>query len=205
METVEELEAKLAGLLEQYKLVEQALEVEPQNTELLAVQAELKEVITLTEDLYKLRKGESKTNGAASTSTTTKSPTYTSPSALNLTYKPGDTCEAQWSGDKTWYPAVIDSITEDGNYHVTFTGYGNSEVVRPECVRDRPPEPPKPAGKTEKKTKNKGKINIYFIFLMLTINGTFYISQTKSQYRYQKRFRFYRPIPRKYAPRRNES
>jgi RNA recognition motif-containing protein len=47
----------------------------------------------------------------------------------------GDTIEGQFTEDDVWYAAKIDSVTEDGKYHVTYTEYGNQEVIPAERIR----------------------------------------------------------------------
>ena len=55
--------------------------------------------------------------------------------ASALKWKVGDTIEGQFTEDEVWYVAKIDNIV-DGKYAVTYTEYGNSEVI-PES-RTRP-------------------------------------------------------------------
>jgi hypothetical protein len=44
--------------------------------------------------------------------------------------KPGDLCEAQFSGDGTWYVARVDTISKDYQWFtVTYVDYGNSETL----------------------------------------------------------------------------
>ena len=38
-------------------------------------------------------------------------------------------CEAIYSADNSWYTARIDKVNSDGTCSVTYTDYGNSEVV----------------------------------------------------------------------------
>src|SRR5437870_5551927 len=113
MESLAEIEEKLAALLEQYKQVEAALEIDPKNDELLLAKKELSEVITLTEDLYNLKRNEEeeKKNPHTSQNASTEE--------NNLTI--GTKVEALYSTDGRWYPATILSFTPQG-YRVRFIG-----------------------------------------------------------------------------------
>lgn len=42
----------------------------------------------------------------------------------------GGECLAYYATDAQWYPAVVESVTEDGNFVVVYDGYGNREEVR---------------------------------------------------------------------------
>ncbi len=135
MDSLPELEAKIKQLLEQYKQIELALTVAPGNAELLNARNELQEVITLTEDLYNLKKAELATK-VPPTPPPPQPPLPTSPSSTKLRFQVGAQIEAVFSEDKLWYPAVVDAITERGTYMVTFLGYGNSQEVPPEEARE---------------------------------------------------------------------
>jgi len=51
-------------------------------------------------------------------------------------YQVGEKCIAQFSEDLEWYNAVIDSIAPDGkSVSVTFTDYGNKEIVLKENLK----------------------------------------------------------------------
>lgn len=126
METLGDIEEKLATLLEQYKQVEAALEIDPTDATLLEAKKELSELITMTEDLYnQQRSAQEKANNNSTTE------------HKNLKFKPGDKIEAVYSTDGRWYPAVILSITEAATYQVRFLGYGNEEEVKAEDVREK--------------------------------------------------------------------
>lgn len=45
----------------------------------------------------------------------------------------GAECEAIYSADGMLYPAVVESVTAEGNFVVEFVGYGNKEEVRRSC------------------------------------------------------------------------
>ena len=52
---------------------------------------------------------------------------------IDSSFEVGNDCLAKWKEDGRWYNAIIDSIVESGDcleYLITFTDYGNSEVVQ---------------------------------------------------------------------------
>ena len=159
MDTLPEIEEKLATLLEQFKQVEAALAIEPENEELLNAKKELSEVITMTEDLYNLKRNEEE---KAHNST---------PTEHNLQFGIGAKVEAIYSADGRWYPAVVVGSTDAGNYKVRFLGYNNEEEVKPENTREK--ERKKKEDPTSKKrvrgtfsAKFSSKVTRYFtIFL----------------------------------------
>merc|ERR1719186_2088028 len=48
----------------------------------------------------------------------------------------GSVCIARWSDDGVWYNAVVDCVSDTipGQYHVTFTDYGNSDEVTEDFI-----------------------------------------------------------------------
>jgi len=63
-------------------------------------------------------------------------------SRIRHQFKVGDMIEGQFTEDDVWYPAKIDSISADGQYSVTYTEYGNQEVI-PESRIRKPTAGPK--------------------------------------------------------------
>jgi len=144
-ESVVELTQKLSQFYEQLQQVVALLEEEPDNVEYLQIQTDLRDIIKLTKDVLKLKQDEAR--GASSTTTSSTSSYTTPPEAsppiqASLVAAPvttfssspsffsiGTVCEARYSVDGTWYKAVIDSILEGGKYRVTYSEYGNQEVV----------------------------------------------------------------------------
>jgi RNA recognition motif-containing protein len=59
----------------------------------------------------------------------------TSPTASGSQWKVGDLIEGQFTEDDVWYPAKIDSISADGQYSVTYTEYGNQEMIPESRIR----------------------------------------------------------------------
>lgn len=48
--------------------------------------------------------------------------------------RPGMKCSAKFTGDGKWYPAKVDDVTSESAIRVTFTEYGNTEIVCLEYV-----------------------------------------------------------------------
>jgi len=142
-ESVEELSQKLDVFNEQLQQVVAALEEDPGNAEYLQLQTDLQDVIKLTKDVLKLKKDELKASFSSSTSSLSISPAeapispqvplvpapVTTISSSPSFFSIGTVCEARYSVDGTWYKAIIDSILEGGKYQVTYSEYGNQEVV----------------------------------------------------------------------------
>lgn len=148
-ETAAELREKLDEYRQQLKDVEELLAVEPTNEEYLQIKSDLVDVISLTDDLLKLKEEEEAVSAAASaTSPHTVQPssppdaaavpkkglpfTPITPAAPNSHpnfFAVGTVCEARYSEDGVWYKATINAILEGGKYDVTYTEYGNTEVV----------------------------------------------------------------------------
>merc|ERR1719318_1233096 len=49
----------------------------------------------------------------------------------------GSECIACWSEDSVWYNARVDGVEEGGQYHVTFTDYGNTDIVTKDRIVDK--------------------------------------------------------------------
>jgi len=79
--------------------------------------------------------------------------------ASGLKWKVGDVIEGQFTEDDVWYVAKIDSIT-DGKYAVTYTEYGNNEVI--------PEERTRPASGT-------GKISFFFFHVQISQISQFFL------------------------------
>jgi len=156
MEAPEVLAAKLETYSQQLAVVEAALLANP-TEEMIKVQAELTEVITLTSDLLNL----SKAAYGATDDTTTEDqllltqPSYAAAPVVNSKkrkdkgppspptkvsiFKPhvGSKVEAQFTSDGLWYPATVDEVNEAaGTYKVVYSGYGNTETLPLTALRD---------------------------------------------------------------------
>jgi len=163
-ESLEEIGERLRLLLEQYKQVELALSQDPQNEELLNARKELQEIVTLTEDLYNIKKAESMPprppTGAAPPLPAAHAPpppmpTSAWPGAVAAAgqFAVGSRVQAIYHTDGLWYDAVIDAITDDGIYKITFLGYGNKQDTKLAEMREPVAAPPKPEGEKKKRPK----------------------------------------------------
>jgi survival-of-motor-neuron-related-splicing factor 30 len=159
-ESLEEIGERLRLLLEQYKQVELAMGQDPQNEELLNARKEFLEIVTLTEDLYNIKKAElmppRPTAAApplpAAHAPPPPMPTSAWPGAVAAgPFAVGSRVQAIYRTDGLWYDAVIDAITDDGNYKITFLGYGNKQDTKLAEMREPVAAPPKPEGGEKKK------------------------------------------------------
>ncbi|KAF3708140.1 Survival of motor neuron-related-splicing factor 30 [Channa argus] len=115
----DELVKQLSSYKAQLQQVEVALSTDAENEDLLKLQKDLQEVIDLTKDLLTSQP----TDGASSTNGSETVP-------LKHSWKMGDRCMAVWSQDGQVYEAEIEEIDhENGTAAVTFTGYGNAEII----------------------------------------------------------------------------
>lgn len=115
----DELVKQLSNYKAQLQQVEAALSTDQENEDLLKLQKDLQEVIELTKDLLTSQPVE----GVAST----KSSEAT---ASTHGWRVGDSCMAVWNQDGQVYEAEIEEIDrENGTAAITFSGYGNAEVV----------------------------------------------------------------------------
>lgn len=106
----------------QFRQVEAALTTDPENEELKKLKQDLEEVITLTLDLLNV-------NEKGGTSAAVPSGTK---------WKVGDTCQAVWSQDGSYYDATVDSISDDlTTCTVSFDKYGNTEIVKLSSLRPK--------------------------------------------------------------------
>jgi len=122
---LEELEKQIEEYEAQLKTVNAALQDEPDLQELLVVKQNLIDVLKSTKELLKLKKEQAKVKYLNIQELATERGFYQ-----------GLQVEAKWSQDNEWYKATITSITEDG-FGVTFSEYGNVEIVAPDDVRHR--------------------------------------------------------------------
>ncbi|XP_060942952.1 survival of motor neuron-related-splicing factor 30 [Limanda limanda] len=115
----DDLAKQLSSYKAQLQQVEVALSTDQENEDLLKLQKDLQEVIDLTSDLLTAQPsdGASTTNGSDAV-------------PVKHSWKVGNRCMAQWSQDGQVYEAEIEEIDrENGTAAVTFSGYGNAEVI----------------------------------------------------------------------------
>lgn len=121
MADAKELQANLVNYRVQLGQVEAALTTDPENDELKKLKQDLEEVITLTLDLLNVNE-----RGAVE-----------APGPESIRWKTGDKCQAVWSQDGNYYDATVDRISDDlTTCTVTFSAFGNSEIVKITSLRD---------------------------------------------------------------------
>jgi len=150
------LEEDLKGFRLQLEAVQSSLQTDPDNAELQSLEAEINEAISATESLITELRPEPLEDQPDKPLTPAEKPKwskenhpayqagYRKPTAPQspledatpapVTYKINDNVLAKWlTGDKSFYPAKITSITgssSDPVYYVTFKSYGNTEALR---------------------------------------------------------------------------
>ncbi|KAF5901738.1 survival of motor neuron-related-splicing factor 30, partial [Clarias magur] len=142
----DELVKQLSSYKAQLQQVEAALSTDPDNEDLLKLQKDLQEVIELTKDLLTSQPAE----GVASPNSSDAVPAKHS-------WKVGDCCMAVWNQDGQQYEAEIEEIdSENGTAAITFTGYGNAEVVPLQALKAA--EQAKSSMEEDAKPKSKKKL-----------------------------------------------
>lgn len=161
--TLEQLEEQLKTQQGELKDVDDALAEMEGDEELLALKADLVELISMTQVLIEKKKASQSaqhakvdldslylsplatvgpsTTAAASASAAIASTGATSASEKSVQERAqafgvyvGLKCEAVWSGDENWYTALVTEISPEG-VTVRFTEYGDVETIAPEKVR----------------------------------------------------------------------
>ena len=127
--------------LYQLEQVELALSKDPTNEELKKLQHDLKELITLTQQLEQQQQKQPPTKKASQSPRTpvSSSPQISSPSTPALKthqFSVGQDVMARWSGDGQFYRATITAIGgADQVFSVVFRGYSDSEMLKAEDVK----------------------------------------------------------------------
>ncbi|KAF7221307.1 survival of motor neuron-related-splicing factor 30 [Nothobranchius furzeri] len=115
----EDLSKQLSSYKAQLQQVEVALSTDQGNEDLRKLQKDLQEVIDLTKDLITSQPPDASSSTSGSDTVPVKK-----------TWKVGDKCLALWSQDGQVYEAEIEEVDrENGTAAVTFSGYGNAEVI----------------------------------------------------------------------------
>ena len=126
----------------QLSQVELALAADPENSELVSLRSELKELIELTQAA--LAQQEAAAAASSSKADSKKAAASASASASAPAAKAwaaGDDVLAKYSGDGQWYPARIASVggsADNRVYSVVFKGYNNTELVNAWQVKALP-------------------------------------------------------------------
>jgi len=114
----------------QLSQVELALSTDPNNTELSSLRSELKELIDLTKTAL--------AENEAAASSKVEASRKTSASTPSQRWSAGDECLAKYSGDGSWYPARITSVsgsTQKPVYSIVFKGYNTTELLDPTFLK----------------------------------------------------------------------
>ncbi|KAJ5666487.1 uncharacterized protein N7477_008935 [Penicillium maclennaniae] len=146
MSDVAALEAEVKEIKLQLETVDASLQVDPDNSELLGLKAELEEYITLTEiSIAELKPPRDRTQ-ASPASEGVMERSYPTAEAIEeaqppapASYRVNDTVLARWvSGDGSYYPARITSITGSSSnpiYLVSFKSYSTMENLTSKDIR----------------------------------------------------------------------
>jgi len=125
--TIESLTKQLEEYESQLAIVESALEEDPTQTEFLQVQANLVDMINITQDCLQLKKETDLQNK-------TTYPNINEIATSRGIYV-GMPVEAMWE-DSAWYKGSVTTLSVDG-ITVTFSEYGNISTLPPDKVRPR--------------------------------------------------------------------
>ncbi|KAG6326810.1 hypothetical protein ID866_12279 [Astraeus odoratus] len=118
----------------QLSQVEFTLQSDPDNEQLLSLQSELKELISLAQEaIAQAEMAASSSRNGASRKSASSTPAFT--------WSAGNECLAKYSGDAGWYPARIISVggsTENPVYSIVFRGYNTTELVKGSEIKPLP-------------------------------------------------------------------
>ncbi|KAJ0960808.1 hypothetical protein J5N97_001309 [Dioscorea zingiberensis] len=140
--SIDELASNLSTYKDQLREVRKLLADDPRNSEYADMEKELKEVISLTEELLATAK-QSEIAGLVDQLDADVSPSEgqfdkTSPSTMEPgqhdRFSVGTKVQAVWSEDGEWYDATIEALTPNG-YYVHYDEWGNKEEVDPGNIR----------------------------------------------------------------------
>eukprot|EP01112_Ceratiomyxa_fruticulosa_P018956 TRINITY_DN6135_c0_g1_i3.p1 TRINITY_DN6135_c0_g1~~TRINITY_DN6135_c0_g1_i3.p1 ORF type:complete len:305 (+),score=72.00 TRINITY_DN6135_c0_g1_i3:207-1121(+) len=151
-ETKAQLQEKIKTYREQLSQVDVLLSTDPSSPEFNQLKNDLQDLLNITQDLLLIKEKEEQSQPkparvskfslteplapvATAGSSTAPAHPLLGPTKGLLQFKVGSECEAKWSEDETWYKAVITEVLPGGSYKVTFSEYGNSEIVRIDAIR----------------------------------------------------------------------
>ncbi|KAH9512619.1 Survival of motor neuron--splicing factor 30 [Bulinus truncatus] len=113
----------------QLQQVEAALTTDPENEELLKLQKDLQEVISLTTELIS---GAAAAGSSGQSNLSKSGQKAGADDDLSIgsapNWKVGDRCMAVWDEDGQHYEAIVEEVLEDGTCTITFTGWNNSTI-----------------------------------------------------------------------------
>ncbi|KAI0721281.1 hypothetical protein C8T65DRAFT_735297 [Cerioporus squamosus] len=122
----------------QLSQVELALSADPENSELISLRSELKELIELTQAALAQQEAAASSSKADHKKASSSAAATASASKA---WAAGDDVLAKYSGDGQWYPARIASVggsADNRVYSVVFKGYNNTELVNAGQVKALP-------------------------------------------------------------------
>ncbi|KAI8980657.1 hypothetical protein BD414DRAFT_420478 [Trametes punicea] len=135
----------------QLSQVELALSADPENSELISLRSELKELIELTQAAIAQQEA-----AASSSKAEASKKAAGSAASSSKVWAAGDECLAKYSGDGQWYPARIASVggsADNRVYSIVFKGYNNTELVNASQIKPLPPnyQGPLPSASNKRK------------------------------------------------------
>jgi len=125
--------------------VNEAIEKDPDNTELQKLKDDLLQLVNLLKSSTDVSSSEnSKQNSENSNSkhhSNVSSPAEVSSTKSNSSihkkkHEKGDIVMAKWSVDKQYYEATILNVISPTSYQIVFNGYGNEEVVNDTDIKE---------------------------------------------------------------------
>ncbi|KAI0361226.1 hypothetical protein OH77DRAFT_407955 [Trametes cingulata] len=137
----------------QLSQVELALSADPENTELISLRSELKELIELTQAAIAQQEAAASSSKAEASKKAAGAATASSSCGV---WAAGDECLAKYSGDGQWYPARIASVggsADNRVYSIVFKGYNDTELVNAAQIKPLPQNYQGPAPSASNKRK----------------------------------------------------
>ncbi|OUM57449.1 hypothetical protein PIROE2DRAFT_17573 [Piromyces sp. E2] len=126
--------------------VNEAIEKDPENTELQKLRDDLLQLVNLlkasTEASSNENSKQSSESGSSKRHSNVHTPTETSSkNHLNKKkFEKGNVVMAKWSVDKQYYEATILNVISPTSYQIVFNGYGNEEVVNDSDIKEIAPK-----------------------------------------------------------------
>lgn len=118
----------------QLSQVELALQTDSQNEQLLMLQSELSQLISLAQEaIAQSELAASSSRNGVSRKSASATPAFA--------WSSGDECLSRYSGDGNWYPARVVSVggsADNPVYSVVFRGYNTTELVKGSEIKSLP-------------------------------------------------------------------